>query len=144
MITNEWFHEANAVASVIEAQSVTAGTATTTVFVDMSKFQRVAFVLNLGATDGLVDMVLQEETDSSGSGAANLTGKAITQLTGGDDDSQAIVEVASEELTDDFTHVGCLLTIAGTSLVAVIGYGFDAFSEPASDNDLSSVAEIVT
>lgn len=69
------------------------------------------------AAGGSVDLVLQEATDDDGTDAANIAGKAITQLTqaGGDGDDTVIIEVRSEELTPGYSYVRAVLTIAGNT-----------------------------
>ncbi len=59
---------------------------------DCSGWNHATFILNLGATDTTVDAKLQE-SDVSGSGFGDITGAAITQLSGTDDDKAVAIEV---------------------------------------------------
>jgi len=114
-------------------------------WISMADYQQVMFVVMTGilVTTTTVDFKLQEAKDSTGGSAADITGKAITQMTTGDNDEQAIVNVEAEDLSDQFTHVRGVLTLtldAGDTAVLALGlmprYG------PANDNDLASVGEI--
>ena len=75
-----------------------------------------------------------------------MTGKSITQLTqaGTDSDKQAIINVRSEELSADYTHVRISLTVGtATSDAGAVFLGVDPRHGPGSGDDLSSVDEIV-
>ena len=138
--------ETLAVVATVDPQVVN-NTSASSDYVDMENFRRVIFVIAVGATDTTVDAKIQEAQDASGTGAQDLSGKAITQLSATDDNKQAIIEVAAEELSDNYTHVKCVVTAGSGSTgayVAVIGLAGVARYEPASDLDLASVAEIVT
>lgn len=116
-------------------------------YVDMSKFASAMFILLAGAMDSTLDFKLVEATDSGGTGAQDLSAKAITQETGGDDDNrQWIINVKAEELSAGFTHVKAVATCGNgtTNLIAVVGLGLDPKYGPASDNDLATVDQIVT
>src|SRR3954454_3309795 len=81
MITEQLSQALSIAAAVLNPVSQGAGTVTTG-GVDMSKFERVMFVIMVGAvTTGTVDAKLQECTDTGGTGAADLTGASITQIT---------------------------------------------------------------
>jgi len=113
----------------------------------MAKHSKIMFVIAVGATDTTVDAKLQEATDSSGTGATDLSGKAITQLGATDDNKQVIIEVDASELSSGFDFVACVVTSgdgtagADTCVIALAG---DARYNPASGYDLASVAEIVS
>lgn len=114
--------------------------------IDMSKFGEALFVLLIGACDSTVDFKLQESANSDGSSASDLSGKVITQETGGDDDNkQWVISVKSEELSSGKRYVKALVTIGNgtTNLIAVVGLGMRPRFGPASDDDLSSVSQIV-
>ncbi len=94
-----------------------------------------------------LDAKLEQATDSSGTGAKDITGKLITQLTqaGTDSDKQAIINLRPDELdvANDFTHFRLSMTIAvATSDAGAIVFGADARYEPETDN--ASVDEIVS
>lgn len=116
---------------------------------DFGSFMAIAMAGTLGST-ATFDAKLEQATDASGTSAKDITGKAITQLTqaGTDDsDKQAIINLRPDELdvTNSFTHFRLTVTVAtATSDAAAIVLGLDPRYGPASDNDLASVAEIVT
>lgn len=115
-------------------------------YVDMSKFSRLMAVVMAGAITGTIDGKLTESTDGSGGSEADITGKAITQLSATDDNKQGIINIHESELSAGFDFVRLVLTPTGgtTNLAGAIILGGDASHEPASDNDLASVAEIVS
>jgi len=140
-----------AVVGVIDPDVLTATTHDSG-WVDMSDFERIMAIVMLGTLgeSAEFDAKLQQASDSSGTGAKDITGKAITQISEdvspAPSDKQAIINCRADELdvTNGFTHVRLRITVgaASTDGGAVI-VGFDARQQPASDNDLSSVAEIV-
>jgi len=89
---------------------------------DMSIHHRAACILMVGdmGQGATVDLVLQEASDNAGTGAANIAGKAITQLTqaGGDGNDVCIIELRTEELTPGFDFVRAVLTIANAAVDA--------------------------
>lgn len=136
-----------AVVATIDPDEYSAG-ATNTDIIDMRYHRRVIFVVMVGTlgTNATVDFKVQEGAASDMSDAADLSGKAITQLTqaGTDADKQAIVEVAAEEMTSGDRYLRGTLTVATAACDAgVIAVADCARYLPASDYDLASVDEIV-
>jgi hypothetical protein len=112
---------------------------------DFESLQAIVMVGEMQATS-TVDAKLLQATDSSGTGAKDITGKAITQLTaaGTDDDKQAIINCRSEELdvANSFTHVALSMTTAtAASDSSGLILGHSARYQPATD--LSSVDEVI-
>jgi hypothetical protein len=95
-----------------------------------------------------LDAKLEQATDSSGTGAKDITGGAITQLTqaGGDSDKQVIIDVNGKSLdaNNDFTHVRLTLTgaVGNVDLGALLLGQIVAYGQ-ASDYNNASVAENV-
>ena len=112
--------------------------------VDMSKFHEAMFVLVLGAVDTTIDFKLQESAD--GSSFSDISGKAITQMGGTDDNKQAIVSLKSEELSSGKRYVRGRLTVGNgtTNICCVVGLGMRPRFGPASDDKLTKVAQVVT
>ena len=142
--------ERAAVVGAIDPDANTAATYTTG-WIAMSDFQSVMAIVMAGTlgASATLDAKLEQASDSSGTGAKDITGAAITQLTqaGTDSDKQAVIQCNAEDLdlAGDFTHVRLSMTVAvATSDCSAIVLGFDARYGPASDYDLSSVDEIVT
>lgn len=116
-------------------------------WIAMDDFQQVMFVIMTGILVGTatVDFIVQEADDSTGGNAATLASGTlnITQLTTASNDSQVIVNVDSEQLSNTFTHVRGVMTLTTQSGdTAVLALGLLPREGPANLNDLASVAEI--
>lgn len=138
-----------AVVGVIDPDANAAGTLTTG-WISMSDFQSVMAVVQAGTlgSNATIDAKLEQASDASGTGAKDIEGAAITQLTkaGGDDDKQAVIYCNGEDLDlkNDFSHVRLSMTIGtANSDSSAIVLGLDPRYAPASNGDLASVAEIV-
>lgn len=120
-------------------------TAVTTDWVDMAKWQRVMFIVLVGATDITVDSKLRSADDTSGTNAADITGKASSQWSATDDNKVKILNVSKDELNDGDVAVACTVTIgdgtAGAN-VAVVAVGIPHYGPP-EHIDLAAVAQIV-
>ena len=139
-----------AVVGVIDPDANAAGTLTTG-WISMSDFQSVMAVVQAGTlgSNATIDAKLEQASDASGTGAKDIDGAAITQLTeaGGDDDKQAVIYCNGEDLDlkNDFSHVRLSMTIGtANSDSSAIVLGLDPRYAPASNGDLASVAEIVS
>lgn len=113
---------------------------------DYASFLAVVSAGDLGASATL-DAKLEQAQDSGGTGAKNITGKSIAQLTqaGTDSNKQALINLRPEELDTDnkFTHFRLSMTVAvATSDAGGFVLGFDARYEPGAD--LAAVDEIVS
>ena len=139
-------HEVTAVVATIDPQTIN-NTSATSDWVNAGDFDELCFLLSVGATDTTVDAKLREATDSSGSNAADISGKSITQLSATDDNKQAVLHVRADELSPTKPYVACVVTVGSGSsgaVISVVGLGGRARYEPASDSDLASVVEIVS
>ncbi len=138
-----------AIVGVIDPD-VTAAGAVSTGWVaakDFLNFMAIVFAGTLGSSATL-DAKIEQASDSSGTGAKDVDGKEITQLTqaGTDSDKQAIINVKQSDLDADngFTHLRLTVTVATASSDAGgVLLGFDPAYGPASDYDAASVDEIV-
>lgn len=117
--------------------------------IDMSLHRRVLFFVMAGTlgTSATLDFKVEASANANMSGAADMTGKAITQLTqaGTDSDKQAIVEVTAAEVLDaGARYIRGVMTIgtAGSD-AGVLAVAGDTRYQPASEYDLASVDEIV-
>jgi hypothetical protein len=140
------------VAAVVGSIDPDANTAAayTTAWVDMENFEAVMAIIMVGAmvATSTVDAKIQQATDVSGTGAKDITGKAITQLTaaGSDDDKQAIINLRADEMdaAGGFTHVQLSMTVGtADSDSAAVLLGFYPHYGVASANDEASVDEII-
>lgn len=135
-------------AAAINPQSLSPGTATSG-WVSMANFEKLQAIVAVGTlgASATADAKLQQASDSGGTGAKDITGKAITQLTkaGSDDNKQAIINLRSDELdvANGFTHVRLSITVGtAASVVAGVVLGHDARYQPA--DDATTVDEVVS
>ncbi len=121
------------------------GTTTNGSGIDLAKFHKAMFILQVGNTDAIVDFKLQQSASSS-SGFTDISGKAITAFAVTDDNKQAVIDLEGSELALGKRYVRAVLTAgAGTAcVVAVIALGFSPRFSPVHDDDLASVAQIVS
>lgn len=137
----------------IKPQTVTAAATATSDAVDMSKCDRVLFILQLGdyaaGNDGVVNASITGDTASGGSFATTITGKSISpaNFSGSAlDDQDAMIEVTAEEVAAqglryvrlEATPTNQNLTLSAVGLAGKLEYG------PGGEYDLAKVKEIVT
>ena len=139
-----------AIVGAIDPDVTAAGTATSG-WISVADFYNFAAVILAGTlgSSATLDAKLEQASDSSGTGAKDITGKAITQLTqaGTDSDKQAIINLKADELdiANDFTHFRLTATVAtATSDIGAVVLGVNPRHAPASDSDASTVDEIVS
>jgi len=135
-----------AIVAAIDPQIVDNNTVSTDL-VDMSLYSRVIFIVEVGFCDTTVNAKIREAKDDAGVTEQDLTGLAITQLADDDDNKQVILEVSAANLSAGYRYVSCDVTVGnGTSgaYISAVGLAGDSRYNPASDNDLASVAEIKT
>lgn len=140
-----------AVAGVIDPDALTATTHDSG-WIAMKDFEKLMAVIQWGTlgTNATINAKLQMAKDDQGTLAEDITGKAITEVSQADSpdpsNGQAIINFTGEELdvNDGFTHVRLRVTVGtATSDGGAVILGFNSRYAPASDNDLSSVAEII-
>lgn len=149
-MSNQLLSERVAIAAVIDPDAYTAA-AYTSDWVNMGDFEQVMAVVTAGTmgSSATIDAKLQQATDSSGTGAKDITGKAITQMTQASpssSDTQALIDCRAEELdlANSFNYVAVVVTVAvATSDMGALVLGGNPRYLPVSGEDLSSVAEIV-
>jgi hypothetical protein len=101
-------------------------------------------VLGTGTT---LDAKLQQATDALGTGAKDVTGKAITQIvkaTG--DNKQALINLRPDDLdvTNGYAFVRLSLTVAvAASLTAAQLLGFNPRFAPGDASNQAAVAQVV-
>jgi len=146
---NTLLSEEVAVAGVIDPDAYAAGTVSTG-WVNMATFTAIVAIVMAGTlgASATLDAKLEQASDGSGTGAKDVSGKAITQLTkaGSDDDKQALINCRYEELdiANGFNHVRLSITVGtATSDAGGLLVGGHARHNPASANDASTVDEIV-
>lgn len=138
-----------ALVGIIDPDAYSASTVTTGWIAakDAASFLALVSAGDLGSS-ATVDAKLEQASDSSGTGAKDISGKAITQLTkaGTDDNKQAVINLRAAELdiANGFTHFRLSMTI-GTAACDASGHVFalDGRYGPANTFDLTTVDEVV-
>lgn len=138
--------EAVAVVANIDPDAYSAA-AYTSGWVAVENFHQFLAIVQAGTlgSSATLNFKLQEATDGSGTGAQDITGKAITQLTqaGTDSDKQAVIELNSEDVTTGYTHVAMVMTVGtATSDAGAIMLALNPRYGPAYSNDATTVDEI--
>lgn len=138
-----------AVVGAIDPDANAAGTLTTG-WVSLADFGALMAVIMAGTlgSSATLDAKFEQATDDSGTGAKDVTGGAITQLTqaGTDSDKQSIINLFAEDLdiNNGFTHARLSMTVGtATSDSGAVLLGLYPRSGAASDSDAATVAEIV-
>ncbi len=146
---NNLASECVGIVGVIDPDAYAAGTVTTG-WIKAGDFQRFMATVSAGdlGTNGTLDAKLEQASDSTGTGAKDVTGKAITQLTqaGGDSNKQAIINLNPDELdiANGFGYFRLSLTVGtATSDAGAMVQGVYPRTGGAEDNDATTVAEIV-
>jgi hypothetical protein len=109
--------------------------------VDLSKFKRVLFVLQVGAVGGAgtVDAKLQQSAAVS-SGYADIANSNITQVTTAN--QIVTLEIRSDQLSAGKRYARLSVTVGGNAvLIAALVLGGEAVEKPASANDITAVAQ---
>ena len=146
---NNLASECVGIVGVIDPDAYAAGTVTTG-WIKAGDFQRFMATVSAGdlGTNATLDAKLEQASDSTGTGAKDVTGKAITQLTqaGGDSNKQAIINLNPDELdiANGFGYFRLSLTVGtATSDAGAMVQGVYPRTGGAEDNDATTVAEIV-
>ena len=148
MFTNSKASEMLAILATIEPASQSAGTATTG-WVSVANHHGLLAVVQTGVLGTLatVDVKLQQATDSSGAGAKDVAGRAITQIvkaTG--DNKQALINLKPEELdtVNGFGFVRVALTVGvAASITGAQLLGVNPRFAPADAGNQAAVVQVV-
>lgn len=145
---NQKLSEGLAVLATYDPASVAASTVTTG-WVDQSVFFYVLALIQTGVlgAGATVDAKLQQATDNAGTGAKDVTGKAITQIvkaTG--DNKQAMISMKEADLDTEggfrFIRLSITVGVAASQLSAALIGGVPRF-QPASAYNQAGVVQIV-
>ncbi|MET4170973.1 hypothetical protein ABIB99_002055 [Bradyrhizobium sp. LA6.1] len=132
----------------ISPVSQAAGTVTSG-WMDATTFHNFMAVLKTGVlgASATVDAKLQQATDNTGTGAKDVTGKAITQLVkASNDNNQVTIDLKQEDLDFNGAFKWFRLSVtvaAAASLIDATIFGFDARYGFGTDNDAASVVQNV-
>lgn len=91
----------------------------------MRDYHKAVFIIQVGAiaAGGLVDAKLMEAQDEFGTGAQDISGKAITTLTGDDDDKMCLIELDTSEMDTADMYDYILASISCGGAVACLTSG---------------------
>lgn len=127
---------------------VSQGAATVTSgWVSMAELDSIMALIQTGVLGAAatIDAKLQQATDGAGTGAKDITGKAIAQLVKAtNDNDQVAINCRADELdvNGGFTHVQLSITVGvAASLLSAVVLGFNARYQPKSH--IASVIEVV-
>jgi hypothetical protein len=140
--------EITALLGSIDPVSQAAGTITSG-WVSMAGFLKLMAVLKTGVlgASATVDAKLQQATDSSGTGAKDITGKAITQIVkASGDNKQTIINLGGGELdvAGGFGFVRISVTVGtAASLISADIWGTNPRYADASAYNATSVVQVV-
>lgn len=148
MFPNAKLSEVSALLGGIDPVSQAAGTVTSG-WVSLANFDRLMAVVKTGVlgTSATVDAKLQQATDSSGTGAKDITGKAITQIVkASGDNKQVEINLLENEL--DVNGAFCYMRLSVTvgtaaSLISADLWGGVPRYADASVYNAASVVQIV-
>ena len=141
--------EVAAVCAVIDPDANTASSYTSD-YVNMEYFESaMAIILAgvLGSSASLSASLLQATSAAGANAKAVSTSHAITALTTASNDKQAIINLRTDDLdvAGGFSFVALKMTVTNsTSDFGGLILGMNPRYGPASDNDLASVAQIVS
>ena len=125
-----------------------AAATVTSAWMLMAEYDAIMAILETGAlgTAATVDAKLRQATAVAGTGAKDITGKAITQLVkASNDNEQVIINCRVDELdvNNGFCYVQLSITVGtAASLIAAQVYGFYPRYQPADHVD--TVIEVVS
>ncbi len=148
MFPNAKVSELVAVAAVINPASLATGN-TDSAWISMAQFQRLMAVVTTGVlgASATLDISFRQATDSSGTGAKAVTGKAATQIvkaTG--DNKQVLVNLAGQELDVEggFSFVSLRLAVGtAASIAGAVVLGSQTRYGDAETLDIATVVQIV-
>lgn len=149
MYPNSRLAEQLSILGTIDPVSQAAGSVTTG-WLSAAQHERFMALVQTGVLGAAatVDAKLQQATDSSGTGAKDVTGKAITQIvkaTG--DNKQALINLRAEELdmANGFTYFRLSITVGtAASLVGASVMGGVPKNMPASALNQAGVVQNVS
>ena len=148
MFPNAKGSELLSVLATIDPASIAAGTVTTG-WVSAANHHNLLAVIQTGAlgTAATLDAKLQQASDSSGTGAKDISGKAITQIVkASGDNKQALINLRPEELdvNGGFAYVRLSLTVGtAASLASAQLLGVNPRYASADAQNQAAVAQIV-
>lgn len=140
----------SAVIAIIDPDAYATGTQNTAWW-DTAEIEKALAVIMAGdfAATGVLSAKIQQATDAAGTGAKDVAGLAITNLTqaGASDNKQSLINVTAADLDFNngfrFARLSMTLATAGADAGAVV-IGFDFRRGDGKSHNLASVAEVVS
>ena len=117
----------------------------TTGYLSMRDFHKLTVIVMAGAIGalGTVDCKVVQAQDDAGTGVKDISGKAITPLDEGDDNSAAVIEVDTSEMdaTNNFDYINVILSTGGNvaCLTNVLVVRHQPRFSPVDDTNLDEV-----
>ena len=148
MFPNAKGSELLAILATLEPVSQAAGTVTTG-WISAANHHGLLVVVQTGVlgASATLDAKLQQALDNSGTGAKDISGKALTQLVkASGDNKQALINLKPDELdtVNGFGFVRLSLTVGvAASLVAAQVLGLNPRFAPADAGNQAAVTQVV-
>ncbi len=140
----EQLTQALAVVGAIHAVSHATGTDVTITDIDIAKYKRLLFLIDVGAIGtGTVDAKLRESKTAGGT-YQDISGGAITQITASS--KITTIEIRADELDAGYEFVQLSLTVGTAAvLLAVLVLGGEGVHKPVGGsvggNDIAAVTQ---
>jgi hypothetical protein len=137
-----------AILTVLDPSSAAAATAVTS-WVPVATFHSMLAVIQTGVmgTSATIDAKMRQATDSSGTGAKDVTGRAVVQIVKATGDSkQALINMRCDEIDTNnaFTHVALSVTVGtAASIYNAMLLGMNPRFAPGSDANPAAVVQII-
>jgi hypothetical protein len=112
-------------------------------WISFANHRRIVAIIQNGliASTGTLDAKLQMAKTSGGGSAADIPGKAITQLADTVDNKLIMIEIKSDEIPETYTHIQLSVTPAtAASLVSFVVLGLEPRFSPVP---LTNVHQVV-
>lgn len=149
MFPNAKGSEQLAILTTLDPSNQAVGVANSN-WITLSSYHSLLAMIETGAlaTGGTVDAKLQQAQDANGTGAKDIAGKAITQLSQGGNGAsrQALINLRPEELdvNGGFAFVRLVVTVGtAAAFTAAQLLGMNPRYEPADGANQSAVAQVV-
>lgn len=147
MTPNQKISEGLSILASLDPVSQTAATVTTG-WVSVANFHQLMAIIATGVlgASATVDAKIQQATDGSGTGAKDITGKAITQIVkASGDNKQATISFRASDLdvANSFNYVRVSVTVGtATSLVAAYLVGAPRYEDASALNQAGVVQSV--
>lgn len=148
MLFNQKVSEGLALVDVFDPVSQAAATITTPTWIPVANYHRFMAKIATGVMQATstVDAKVRQAQDAAGTGAKDITGKAITQLlAAASSNKQVLINFMADDLdqANGFGFVQVSLTVAvAASIVGIDLYALPRF-ETADQFNKASVAQII-